>query len=32
LKGLPSRIKTTTNVGEDMRKKEPSNTAGGNVN
>jgi hypothetical protein len=23
---------TTTNVGEDVRKKEPSYTAGGNVN
>jgi hypothetical protein len=29
---LPSRTQTTTNVGEDVGKKEPSYTAGGNVN
>jgi hypothetical protein len=29
---LPSRTQTTTNVGEDVGKKEPSYTAGGDVN
>jgi hypothetical protein len=28
---IPSRTPTTTNVGKDERKKEPSYTAGGNV-
>jgi hypothetical protein len=32
LQWLPSRTQTTTNVGEDVRIKEPSCTAGGNVN
>jgi hypothetical protein len=31
LEQLPSRTLTTTNVGEDVGKKEPSHTAGGNV-
>jgi hypothetical protein len=30
--GLPSRTQTTTNVGEDVRKKEPLDTVGRNVN
>jgi hypothetical protein len=29
---LSSVTQTTANVGEDVEKKEPSNTAGGNVN
>jgi hypothetical protein len=29
---LPSRTQTTANVGEDVEKKKPSYTAGGNVN
>jgi hypothetical protein len=29
---LPSRTQTTTDVGEDAGKKEPSYTAGGNAN
>jgi hypothetical protein len=29
---LPSKTKTTTNVGKDVGKKEPSYTDGGNVN
>jgi hypothetical protein len=28
----PSRAQTTTNVGEDVWKKELTHTAGGNVN
>jgi hypothetical protein len=32
VKWLPSRTQTTTNVGEDVGTKEPSYTAGGNVN
>jgi hypothetical protein len=32
LEQLLSRTQTTTNVGEDVGKKEPSFTAGGNVN
>jgi hypothetical protein len=32
LEWLPSRTQTTTDVGEDVWKKEPSYTAGGNVN
>jgi hypothetical protein len=28
---LPSRTQTTTNVGKDVGKKEPSYNAGGNV-
>jgi hypothetical protein len=28
----PSRTQTTTSVGEDVGKKEPSYTVGGNVN
>jgi hypothetical protein len=31
LEWLPSRTQTTTNVDEDVGKKEPSYTAGGNV-
>jgi hypothetical protein len=31
LECLPSRKKTTTNVGQDVGEKEPSYTAGGNV-
>jgi hypothetical protein len=29
---MPSKTPPTTNVGEDVGKKEPSYTAGGNVN
>jgi hypothetical protein len=29
---LPSRTQTTTNVGKDMGKMEPSYTTGGNIN
>jgi hypothetical protein len=29
---LSSRTQTTTNVGEDVGEKQPSYTAGGNVN
>jgi hypothetical protein len=29
---LPTVIKTTTNAGEDVGKKEPSHTVGWNVN
>jgi hypothetical protein len=32
LERLASRTQTTTNVGEDVGKKEPSYTADGNVN
>jgi hypothetical protein len=32
LEWLPSRTLETTNVGEDVGKKEPSYIAGGNVN
>jgi hypothetical protein len=32
LEWLSSRTLPTTNVGEDVGKKEPSYTAGGNVN
>jgi hypothetical protein len=32
LEWLPSRTQTTRNVVEDVRKKELSHTAGGNVN
>jgi hypothetical protein len=32
LEWLSSRTPTTTNAGEDVGKKEPSYTVGGNVN
>jgi hypothetical protein len=32
LQWLLSRTQTTTNVGDDVGKKEPSYTAGGNIN
>jgi hypothetical protein len=32
LEWLSSRIQTTTNAGEEVGKKEPLYTAGGNVN
>jgi hypothetical protein len=32
LEWLPSRTQTATNVGKDVGKKEPSYTAGKNVN
>jgi hypothetical protein len=32
LEWSPSRTQTTTNVGKDVGKKEPSYTADGNVN
>jgi hypothetical protein len=32
IRGLSSRTQTTTNVGEDVEKKELSYTVGGNVN
>jgi hypothetical protein len=32
LEWLPSRTQTTTNIGEDVEKKELSYTQGGNVN
>jgi hypothetical protein len=32
LEWLPSRTQTTTNVGQDVEKRKPLYTAGGNVN